>query len=401
MKKIVTCGILADNNFGCPSILHGIGELFKQLSIENYKIINFQNTPIIDLSVSDMCFETKQIAIPIKKFLFWSILYRFGIKHKNKNFNEQIEIIKTADLIIDLYGICFCDNFNKERFRPILNILKMLHQFTIPFIGKMFGVATLKNISSYGPMEKKNSVHQAKIADKFIFDYFLAREKESLENMINVAKISKQVKLSPDIANLMKLTKSKQDQTNVIGISISYQIINQWKSPETYISCITNLIKHIYVKYDFHISLIPNEVSSIYYNDEDVGNELIERLHGYTDRVSLLDVKNITSSELKNKIARCEFIVASRYHSCVAALSAGVPLLVVGWHHKYDELLNYYDQKEWIISSDNCKSIDLCSKFDKLVQSKDEVMAKIQDRQYSVKQQIIKTYEQALSALWG
>jgi hypothetical protein len=35
------------------------------------------------------------------------------------------------------------------------------------------------------------------------------------------------------------------------------------------------------------------------------------------------------------------------------------------------------------------------------VQSKDEVMAKIQDRQYSVKQQIIKTYEQALSALWG
>jgi len=259
----------------------------------------------------------------------------------------------------------------------------------------------LKNISSYGPMEKKNSVHQAKIADKFIFDYFLAREKESLENMINVAKISKQVKLSPDIANLMKLTKSKQDQTNVIGISISYQIINQWKSSETYISCITNLIKHIYVKYDFHISLIPNEVSSIYYNDEDVGNELIERLHGYTDRVSLLDVKNITSSELKNKIARCEFIVASRYHSCVAALSAGVPLLVVGWHHKYDELLNYYDQKEWIISSDNCKSIDLCSKFDKLVQSKDEVMAKIQDRQYSVKQQIIKTYEQALSALWG
>jgi polysaccharide pyruvyl transferase WcaK-like protein len=124
-------------------------------------------------------------------------------------------------------------------------------------------------------------------------------------------------------------------------------------------------------------------------------------LHGYTDRVSLLDVKNITSSELKNKIARCEFIVASRYHSCVAALSAGVPLLVVGWHHKYDELLNYYDQKEWIISSDNCKSIDLSSKFDKLVQSKDEVMAKIQDRQYSVKQQIIKTYEQALSALWG
>lgn len=63
------------------------------------------------------------------------------------------------------------------------------------------------------------------------------------------------------------------------------------------------------------------------------------------------------------QLLRCEVMVASRYHSCVAALSAGVPTLVIGWHYKYDELLNLYGQDKWIISCDNCTSDKLISLF--------------------------------------
>lgn len=43
---------------------------------------------------------------------------------------------------------------------------------------------------------------------------------------------------------------------------------------------------------------------------------------------------------MKAVIAASEFTIASRYHSLVAALSARTPVAVLGWSHKYDELMD-------------------------------------------------------------
>jgi polysaccharide pyruvyl transferase WcaK-like protein len=42
--------------------------------------------------------------------------------------------------------------------------------------------------------------------------------------------------------------------------------------------------------------------------------------------------------ELKKFIAGAAFLVGSRFHSIVAALSCGVPAVLLGWAHKYDML---------------------------------------------------------------
>lgn len=44
--------------------------------------------------------------------------------------------------------------------------------------------------------------------------------------------------------------------------------------------------------------------------------------------------------KIKSEIATASMVIASRYHSLVAALSCGVPSLAIGWSHKYDELLS-------------------------------------------------------------
>ena len=71
----------------------------------------------------------------------------------------------------------------------------------------------------------------------------------------------------------------------------------------------------------------------------------------------------MTCQELKNEIASCEVLVASRYHSCVAGLSAGVPTLVIGWHWKYEELLTLYGQEEWVLPTELCGKDILITKF--------------------------------------
>lgn len=42
---------------------------------------------------------------------------------------------------------------------------------------------------------------------------------------------------------------------------------------------------------------------------------------------------------IKGYIAEARFIISSRFHSLVAALSTGVPVAVIGWGHKYDMLI--------------------------------------------------------------
>jgi polysaccharide pyruvyl transferase WcaK-like protein len=42
-------------------------------------------------------------------------------------------------------------------------------------------------------------------------------------------------------------------------------------------------------------------------------------------------------------------LVASRYHSLVAALSMGTPVSVIGWSHKYDELMQSVQLSEYIV----------------------------------------------------
>ncbi|ULQ46622.1 polysaccharide pyruvyl transferase family protein [Flagellatimonas centrodinii] len=43
------------------------------------------------------------------------------------------------------------------------------------------------------------------------------------------------------------------------------------------------------------------------------------------------------ASELKAAIGSCDFLVTSRFHALIAALSQGIPTLAIGWAHKYQE----------------------------------------------------------------
>lgn len=51
--------------------------------------------------------------------------------------------------------------------------------------------------------------------------------------------------------------------------------------------------------------------------------------------------------QTKAVIAEASFIIASRFHSLVSALSNAVPALACGWSHKYRELLKDYGMDRW------------------------------------------------------
>jgi polysaccharide pyruvyl transferase WcaK-like protein len=71
-------------------------------------------------------------------------------------------------------------------------------------------------------------------------------------------------------------------------------------------------------------------------------------LMAHPDRVAMLS-GNESARQMKAVIGISDFLIASRYHSLVAAFSMRTPVAVIGWSHKYDELMQLVGLADFIV----------------------------------------------------
>lgn len=64
---------------------------------------------------------------------------------------------------------------------------------------------------------------------------------------------------------------------------------------------------------------------------------------------------------LKGIISKCDFIIGSRFHALVSALSLGVPVISMGWSHKYNLLMSDYGLNKYLVKSG--VTLDECSEL--------------------------------------
>jgi polysaccharide pyruvyl transferase WcaK-like protein len=55
----------------------------------------------------------------------------------------------------------------------------------------------------------------------------------------------------------------------------------------------------------------------------------------------------------KTMLGRARLVISSRYHGLVAALSQAVPVLALGWSHKYEALLRDFDCERFMVSPED------------------------------------------------
>ncbi len=61
-------------------------------------------------------------------------------------------------------------------------------------------------------------------------------------------------------------------------------------------------------------------------------------------------VSNLNAKQIKGVIGASFFVISSRYHGLVSALNQGIPCLATSWNHKYEMLLEEYNQKDKILN---------------------------------------------------
>lgn len=94
------------------------------------------------------------------------------------------------------------------------------------------------------------------------------------------------------------------------------------------------------------------------------------------DAVLFID-RELSSQQLRYAIGRCELFVASRFHAMVSSLAMSVPTVVIGWSHKYKEVLEMFELEEWAFGTDKYSPDYLWEQFSKLADAKPEVAAKL------------------------
>jgi len=169
---------------------------------------------------------------------------------------------------------------------------------------------------------------------------------------------------------------------NVVGVSPSQVLrVAAEGRGEDYVQQVVNQIDHLTEVLGRPVYLVahstrPNEKT--HNNDLPVCRLIHERVA--SPHMVLFPGGELSSQQLRSLIGRCDLFIASRFHAMVSSLATGVPTLVLGWSHKYREVLDMFTLAEWALPADGVDHDTFVARVAQLDEQKFEVRATIAER---------------------
>ena len=84
---------------------------------------------------------------------------------------------------------------------------------------------------------------------------------------------------------------------------------------------------------------------------------------------------DLTAGELRHLVAMSAVMVTSRFHAMISGLATCTPTVVVGWSHKYKEVLDDFGLSEFGLDSQSLRDSEGLARVVAAVLAKREVIA--------------------------
>lgn len=292
-----------------------------------------------------------------------------------------------ADILLDQGGITFVDGREKFLIYNVASILPALNE----------NVPVFKCAQALGPFENPANKAAAKVflpkMAKIISRGAITQEHLDGLGLTNTVP-------GADYAFLLELTDEEKREAEtqfdvgffgdkpVVGISPS--VVMQKKidgDGGDYVGELASFAQYLIGERGYRVALIPHSVRTgtdkTHNNDLPMVRELAERI-GASEDLLFIDTE-MSSQGLRHVIGLCDLFVASRFHAMVSSLAMAVPTLVIGWSHKYQEVLDMFGLAEWAFGKDKFSQSHLRGEFDRLAANEDEVRAKLSESLPKVK----------------
>lgn len=290
--------------------------------------------------------------------------------------NKVLKAYAKTDVVLDEAGISFVDS---------RGIIMNLYAFVCAAVPMLMGVPVMKYSQAMGPFHSPVNRFLAKwILPKM--KLICARGRSTLNNLKEIG-VEKNVRLCADGAFTMAeddacnadVAKVCNADTfydkNVVGLSLSSVV--EKKCAKLNIDYKGIMVKFIHRlnQAGYKVLIIANGArihstktrnndlmvcDAVYEGVED--KEMVRWYH-----------REMRAEEIRAYIGRCRFLIASRFHAMIGALHQKVPVLLVGWSHKYQEVLDFFELGQYAIDYSHLTEQLLWDEFKIFVQDEEKI----------------------------
>ncbi|WP_062077289.1 polysaccharide pyruvyl transferase family protein [Demequina globuliformis] len=260
----------------------------------------------------------------------------------------EVGAIADADVLLDQGGITFVDGREKYLVYNVASILPALNTKT----------PVVKCAQALGPFEGSLNRWAARtfLPKMAAIVSRGAKTQEHLDglgltNTTPGADLAFTLELSDtDVQRADAVAGTFFDSGDVVGVSPS-QVLRAAAEArgEDYVGEVAAQIDILTEELGRPVYLVAHSTRSkddkLHNNDLPVCRAILARVKS-PEKVFFPDGE-LSSQVLRSLIGRCDLFVASRFHAMVSSLAMGVPTLVLGWSHKYREVLDMFGLAEW------------------------------------------------------
>jgi polysaccharide pyruvyl transferase WcaK-like protein len=316
---------------------------------------------VISAKPEQLIFVAFPLAV-LYRLLRWLAPMKKLIEH-----NRIIRAYRATDLVVDEAGIAFVDS---------RGMVMNTYAFICAAVPLLVGTPVVKYSQAMGTFKNPYNRFLAKwILPKLRLIH--ARGQTTLDNLKAIG-ITDNVQLCADGAFTMadsggydtKVAKrcEADDFYNDSVIALSISSVVQKKCSRLgidYQAVMADFIQYLNEQ-GYGVLLIANAArlgsSKSRNNDLLVGDAIFERL---ADKAGVRWYhEEMAAEEIRSYISRCRFLVASRFHAMIGALEKEVPVLLIGWSHKYQEVLDMFELGQYAADFSNLNLAELKRSFE-------------------------------------
>ena len=271
--------------------------------------------------------------------------------------------ILDSDCVIDVAGISFVDG----RGIPIT-----VYNALMTAVPLLLGTPTVKAAQAMGPFRKQPNRTLAKL----ILPHLAAicargagtrehLDELKLNNVHNVADLAFTLPTAEVLPFSIeeRIAHCKNEYVLVMPSSVVKGLYQ--KQGGNYVDAMVELIKDIRRSTGRTVVVAPHSLRvgkpEGRMNDGPVCDEIIARLQDDSEVIGISE--DLYSAELRRLVADSRILVTSRFHAMISGLATATPTIVLGWSHKYREVLNLFGATEYGLDamalSDTTRVVDL------------------------------------------
>jgi len=300
----------------------------------------YGNARVVSCKAKQIVFQ----AFPLSMLYF--VFHRLTPIRKLLLKNSILDSFYKCDFVVDAAGISFVDS---------RKLIMNFYNYICIFVPIAMKKKVIKFSQAMGPFNKLSNRSLAKnILPKI--DTICARGLIT-ESYLKGLKLTNTVLcadgafvLPEDKKTIEKINEVCESQpffkNKLLGVSISSVVYKYCTDTKIdYVKTMAAFIDYLIVAKGYNVLILAQSArqnkESLKNNDLIICNRVYEMVENKKACMNL-DTE-MTPREIREFISKCDMLVASRFHAMISSLYKNVPVFLIGWSHKYKEVLDMFE----------------------------------------------------------